>query len=146
MATTPTNVIQAVASIRQAFYKENPRRLGNEQPAGGALAGADSAALLAGKKHTGWRDNHRLGMVELLLNDHGLSVDGLLLHHHPLGLNDHRLGVMADNDLLRLDHNPLNASATTEERRSITSQTEQPNKGQESETHRITYLSLISSK
>ena len=81
-------------------------------------------------------------MVELLLNDHGLSVDCLLLHNHPLGLNDNRLGVMANHHLLRLNHNPLNASATTEERRRITSQTEQPHKGQKSETHRnhLTFL------
>jgi hypothetical protein len=84
--------------------------------------------------------------MELLLNHHGLSVDGLLLHNHPLGLNDHRLSVMSNNHLLRLDHNPLNASTATEKRRSITSQTEQPHKGQKSETHRITYLSLISSE
>jgi len=81
--------------------------------------------------------------VKLLLNHNGLGVDGLLLHHHPLGLNDHRLGVMADNDLLRLNHNPLHANATTEERRRITSQTKQPHKGQESEPHRITYLSVL---
>lgn len=84
--------------------------------------------------------------MELLLNHNGLGVDGLLLHHHPLGLNDNRLGVMANHNLLRLNHNPLNASTATEERRRITSQTEQPNEGQESEPHRITYLSLISSK
>ena len=74
-------------------------------------------------------------MVELLLNDHGLSVDGLLLHNHPLRLNDNRLGVMSNHHLLRLDDNPLNASTATEKRRRITSQTEQPDKGQESETH-----------
>ncbi len=82
-------------------------------------------------------------MVELLLDDHGLSVDGLLLHNHPLRLNDHRLGVMANDHLLRLDDNPLNASTATEKRRSITSQTQQPHKGQESEPHRITYLSVL---
>ena len=84
--------------------------------------------------------------MELLLNDHGLSVDCLLLHNHPLRLNDNRLGVMADNHLLRLNHNPLHSNAATEKRRRITSQTEQPDKGQESEPHRITYLSLISSE
>ena len=74
-------------------------------------------------------------MVKLLLNDDGLSVDGLLLHNHPLRLNDNRLGVMSNHHLLRLDDNPLNASTATEKRRRTTSQTEQPDKGQESETH-----------